>query len=105
MLSYSAHTLTTDLLPLHASLQANTVVQGRHAALSAKASSSMVCEWTHPTKLACAAGRNLVQCQLLGLGKPARVVLLHSRPEGDQFVGLARPSQVCAAGQHLPCML
>lgn len=87
--------LTTDLPPLDASLQADTVVQGGHAAVSVKANSQIVCEWSHPTKLACAAGRNLVQCQLLGLGQPARVVLLHSRPEGDHFLGLARPSQVC----------
>lgn len=73
--------------------QAQTVVQGGHAALSATGS-RMSCQWTHPAKLACTAGRNLVQCQLAGAGRAGRVVLLHSRPEGDPFLGLATPSQV-----------
>lgn len=74
--------------------QVHTVVQGGHAALKTGPASRMGCEWTHPTKVACTAGRNLVQCHLLGLSRDARVVLLHSRPEGDEFLGLARPSQV-----------
>ena len=77
--------------------QAHTVLQGGHAALSSSGSNSssrMSCQWTHPAKLACTAGRNLVQCQLGGRGRPGRVVLLHSRPEGDPFLGLAIPSQV-----------
>ena len=76
--------------------QAHTVVQGGHAALSAAGSSRgrVSCQWTHPAKLACTAGRNLVQCQLAGAGRAGRVVLLHSRPEGDHFLGLATPSQV-----------
>ncbi len=68
----------------------------------------MGCEWTHPAKVACTAGRNLVQCHLLGLARDARVVLLHSRPEEDEFLGLARPSQVPQPTNVLgliPCFL
>ena len=81
-------------------LQTQTVLQGGHAALSVEASSRMSCEWTHPAKLACTAGRNLVQCQLAGLGQQARAMLLHSRPEEDDFLALARPSQVIALASH-----
>ena len=79
-------------------LQTELAVQGGQAALNTGPSNRVSCEWIHPSKIACTAGRNLVQCQLLGLGQEARVVLLHSRPEGDEFVELARPSQVPSLG-------
>ena len=81
------------------------MVQGGHAALTAAASSRMTCQWTHPAKLACTAGRNLVQCQLAGVGRPARVVLLHSRPEGDDFLRLAAPSQVPHQKQNIDALM
>ncbi|KAL0044796.1 hypothetical protein WJX82_009971 [Trebouxia sp. C0006] len=87
------------LAPAGSSVEVHTVVQGGHAALKTDPASRMGCEWTHPAKVACTAGRNLVQCHLLGLARDARVVLLHSRPEGDEFLGLARPSQGPGAKQ------
>lgn len=84
-----------------------TAVQGGQAALKAEGASRVECAWVHPSRVACTAGRNLVQCQLGGWGQPARVVLLHSRPEGDDFLGLVRPSQVpyptCMHG--IPCLI
>lgn len=41
-----------------------------------------------------------MQCQLAGAGRPARVVLLHSRPEGDDFLALVTSSQVCIVNSH-----
>ncbi|DBB01980.1 TPA: hypothetical protein ACH3X1_000566 [Trebouxia sp. C0004] len=84
--------------PAGSSVEVHTVVQGGHPALKTDPANRMGCEWTHPTKVACTAGRNLVQCHLLGLARDARVVL-HSRPEGDAFLGLARPSQGPGAKQ------
>lgn len=85
--------------PAGSSVKVHTVGQGGHPALKTDPANRMGCEWTHPTKVACIAGRNLVQCQLLGLAQDARVVLLHSRCEGDEFLGLARPSQGLGAKQ------
>ncbi|KAL0024884.1 hypothetical protein WJX79_010740 [Trebouxia sp. C0005] len=83
----------SPMSPAGYSVEVHTVVQDGHPALKTDPAHRMGCEWTHPTKVACTAGRNLVQCHLLGLARDARVVLLHSRPEGDDFLGLVRPSQ------------
>lgn len=72
------------------SVQVHTAVQAGNPLTAAN---KLACEWTHPAKLTCTAGRNLMQCQLAGLGREARVVLLHSRQESDEFVALARPGQ------------
>ena len=41
-----------------------------------------------------------MQCQLLGLGQHAKVVLLHSRPEGDNIVALTTTTEVTTQCTH-----
>ena len=78
-------------------MQVHTAVQAGNPLISASCANKLACEWTHPAKLAYITGRNLMQCQLAGLGPEARVALLHSRQERDEFVALARPGQVMLA--------